>query len=351
MLIEVIEMLTERQLLILEAIIQDYTTVGRPVGSKSLGEQLPMQVSSATIRNEMVALEHLGFINKEHSSSGRVPTLKGYRYYIDNLVKPDTVNQEQLEDIRSSFGNNFYKIDEIVAESAKILSDMTNYTAITFKPEAKNIKFQGFKVLPLGNQQLMMMLVTSDGNVESQLFNVPRGLGGDEIEAVIRVVNDRIVGLPLDQVIERLHETIPLLLHYVQRPVGFLDIFGNILERSAREQFFVSGKLNLLNFVGEADVSQIKELYSLIEHSEDINNLIGNPTGTIQVKIGDELTNSSLSNYSLISTTYDVAQHGQGLIALLGPTNMPYSKMIGLVQTFQEELARKLLDYYSFYDD
>ncbi|KRL08292.1 heat-inducible transcription repressor [Liquorilactobacillus hordei DSM 19519] len=351
MLIEVIEMLTERQLLILEAIIQEYTTVGKPVGSKSLGEQLPMQVSSATIRNEMVALEHLGFINKEHSSSGRVPTLKGYRYYIDNLVKPDVVNQEQLEDIRSSFGNNFYKIDEIVAESARILSDMTNYTAIAFKPETKNIKFQGFKVLPVGNQQLMMMLVTSDGNIESQLFNVPRGLGGDEIEAVIRVINDRIVGLPLDQVIERLHETIPLLLHYVRRPVGFLDIFGNILERSAREQFFVSGKLNLLNFVGEADVNQIKDLYSLIERSEDISNLIGNSSGTIQVKIGDELTNSSLSNYSLISTTYDVAQHGQGLIALLGPTNMPYSKMIGLVQTFQEELARKLLDYYSFYDD
>lgn len=346
-----IEMLTERQLLILEAIVQEYTTIGRPVGSKSLGEHLPMQVSSATIRNEMATLERLGFIGKEHSSSGRVPTLQGYRYYIDNLVKPDIVNQKQLESIRATFGNNFYKIDEIVAESARMLSDMTNYTAIAFKPEAKNIRFQGFRILPIGNQQLMMMLVTSDGNIESQLFNIPQGLSGDEIEAVIRVINDRIVGLPIDQVTDRLHETIPLLLHYVQRPIGFLDIFGNILERAAREQFFVSGKLNLLNFVGEADVGQIKELYSLIEHSEDINNLIDTTAGKIQVKIGAELINSSLSNYSLISTTYDVAKHGQGLIALLGPTNMPYSKMIGLVQTFQEELARKLLDYYSFYDD
>ncbi|KRL99422.1 heat-inducible transcription repressor [Liquorilactobacillus satsumensis DSM 16230 = JCM 12392] len=346
-----IELLTERQLLILEAIIQDYTNAGRPVGSKFLEQQLPMNVSSATIRNEMAVLEHLGFIGKEHSSSGRVPSLKGYRYYVDNLVKPDEIDQNEIESIRLSLDSNYYKVDEIIKESAKILSEMTNYTAITFKPEVKNLRFQGFRVLPLGNQQVMMILITSDGNTESQLFNLPRDLSGDEIEAVIRVINDRIVGLPLDQVIARLHETLPLLLHYVQHPLGFLDIFGSILERSAQEQFFVGGKLNLLNFVGDGDVEQIKKLYSLIERSDDINELVGNSGQTIQVKIGDELTNSSLANYSLISATYDVAQHGQGLIALLGPTNMPYSKMIGLMRAFREELTRKLLDYYHLYEE
>ncbi|KRL04283.1 heat-inducible transcription repressor [Liquorilactobacillus oeni DSM 19972] len=345
-----IELLTERQLLILEAIIQDYTTTGRPIGSKLLEHQLSMNVSSATIRNEMAVLEHSGFIGKEHSSSGRVPSLKGYRYYVDNLVKPDVVDQNEIESIRLSLDSNYYKVDEIIKESAKILSELTNYTAITFKPEVKDLRLQGLRIIPLGNQQVMMILVTSDGNTESQIFNIPKNLSGEEIEAVIRVINDRIVGLPLDQVIDRLHETIPLLLHYVQYPAGFLDIFGDILERSAREQFFVGGKLNLLNFVENGDVEQIKKLYSLIERSDDINDLVGGSDQKIQVKIGSEMTNSSLVNYSLISATYDVAQHGQGLIALLGPTNMPYSKMIGLIRVFREELTRKLLAYYNLYE-
>lgn len=107
-------MLTERQLLILEAIVQEYTTIGRPVGSKSLGEQLPMQVSSATIRNEMATLERLGFIGKEHSSSGRVPTLQGYRYYIDNLVKPDIVNQNNLKVLEPHLATTFIKLMKLL---------------------------------------------------------------------------------------------------------------------------------------------------------------------------------------------------------------------------------------------
>ena len=127
MLKEVIVVLTERQLLILETIIKDYTDVGQPIGSKTLQEQLPVHVSSATIRNEMAALEKAGLIRKEHSSSGRVPSIKGYRYYVDNILTPAQVDQQALADIRSSFQGDFSKVDEIVAASANILSDLTNY--------------------------------------------------------------------------------------------------------------------------------------------------------------------------------------------------------------------------------
>ncbi|KRL01288.1 heat-inducible transcriptional repressor HrcA [Liquorilactobacillus capillatus] len=344
-------MLTERQLLILEAIIQDYTDVGRPIGSKALERQLPMHVSSATIRNEMSVLERLGLINKEHSSSGRVPSLKGYRYYVDNLVKPDTVDKQSLENIRASFGSQFFKSDEILAESAQILSKMTNYTAIAFRPESQDIFLQGFKIMPMGQQRVMVILVMSDGAVESQIFNLPKYISGEELEAMVRVINDQVSGVPINQVVEKLQESIPLLLHYVHQPRGFLDVFGRVLDKAAQDQFFIGGKLNLLNFVESGDVEQIKALYSLIDRYDDINGLINNSGENIQVKIGKELINRSLANYSLISATYDVDQHGKGLIALLGPTNMPYSKMIGLLGTLREELASRLLDYYNSYDD
>ncbi|MFT8727951.1 MAG: heat-inducible transcriptional repressor HrcA [Liquorilactobacillus ghanensis] len=345
-------MLTERQLLILEAIIQDYAEAQRPVGSKSLEQQLPVHVSSATIRNEMAVLEKKGYLVKEHSSSGRIPSLKGYRYYVDNLVKPTVANPAVVDSVRNSLNNQFFKIDELVAESARILSEMTHYTAITFKPEGQNIRLQGFKVMPLRNQQVMVLLITSDGGVESQLFNLPKQITGEELESIVRIINERVVGLPLNQVVEKLRDSVPLLLHYVQQPLGFLNVFGRVLNQTAHDQFYVGGKLNLLNFVENGNIEQIKALYSLIDHSDDISNLVGNNDDdqTIQVRLGDELEDRSLQNYSLISATYDVEQHGRGLIALLGPTNMPYSKMIGLLDAFRVELARKMLDYYDFYD-
>ena len=200
MLKEVIVVLTERQLLILEAVIRNYTEAGQPIGSKTLQQQLPVHVSSATIRNEMAVLEQQGYIAKEHSSSGRIPSLKGYRYYVDNLMKPSKLDRNALYDIRNSFGNEFQKIDEILATSAKILSDLTSYTAISLKPEAKDLRLEGFRLVELGNQQVMVILVTSDGTVESQTFTMPSGISGSELEAVIRLINDKVVGLPLRQV-------------------------------------------------------------------------------------------------------------------------------------------------------
>jgi heat-inducible transcriptional repressor len=345
-------MLTERQLLILEAIVQDYADVGRPVGSKSLERQLPVHVSSATIRNEMAVLEKMGFLLKEHSSSGRIPSLKGYRYYVNNLVKPSIVDPRLVDNVRHSLNEQFFKVDQLVAAAARILSEMTNYTAITFKPTAKTTKLQGFKIMPLGNQQVMVMLVTNDGEVESQLFNLPRQISGEELEAVVRVINDQIVGLPLDEVVAKLKESVPLLVHYIHHPTGFLNIFGGILDKAVSDQFYIGGKLNLLNFVEDGNIEQIKSLYSMIDRSADVNSLVetSDSQQTIHVKLGDEMDDRSLQNYSLISATYDVAQHGQGLIAILGPTNMPYAKIIGLLEVFRDELARKMLDYYDFYD-
>ncbi|WP_281165026.1 heat-inducible transcriptional repressor HrcA [Liquorilactobacillus sicerae] len=345
-------MLTERQLLILETIVQDYADAGHPVGSKALESQLPVHVSSATIRNEMATLEKMGFLLKEHSSSGRIPSLKGYRYYVDNLVKPSAIDPQLVDNVRKSLDNQFFKIDQLVATSAKILSQMTNYTAIAFKPAAKQVRLQGFRIMPMGNQQAMVMLITSDGEVESQLFNLPRQISGEELEAVVRIINDQIVGLPLDEVVSKLRESVPVLVHYIRQPSGFLSIFGGILNKAVDDQFYVGGKLNLLDFVEDGNIEQIKALYSLIDRSADITNLVATQDHqqAIHVKLGNEMADRSLLNYSLISTTYDVAQHGQGLIAILGPTNMPYSKIIALLEVFRDELAHRMLDYYDFYD-
>ncbi|WP_290033860.1 heat-inducible transcriptional repressor HrcA [Ligilactobacillus cholophilus] len=338
-------MLTDRQLSILKAIIRNYTNIGQPIGSKKLQEQLPIHVSSATIRNEMAALEHQGFLEKQHSSSGRIPSLRGYRYYVDNLLKPDKVDQDLINNIRNSFDNQFSKVDDIVALSAQLLSQMTNYVAISLKPESSDVVIEGFRLVPLHNRQVMILLVTSDGSVQSQTFTIPDNIHGDELESVIKLINDEIVGLSLNQVSDKLNEILPKIVTYLHQYDGFLNTFGSILDKAVCEHVYVSGKRNLLNFVNDDNLEEIKSLYSLIDHSVDLNKLLKKTDKDIAVTINDKDEGNSL-DYSLVSATYDDGNNGHGLIAILGPTNMPYSKMIGMMDTFRDELSRRLINYY-----
>ena len=345
-------MLTKRQSDILQAIVRHYTATGQPVGSKLLADSLPEKVSSSTIRNEMAAREEMGLIAKEHSSSGRVPSTVGYRYYVDNLLDKQAVDASDVAIIQNSFGQDFNKIDEIVARSADILSDLTTFTTFTLKPEQKMARLSGFRLVPLGNQQVMAILVTDSGDVESQTFTIPRDMNTDELESVIRLINDQLSGLPLTEVLTRLQQDIPLRIKsYMRSPSGVLNIFDNILSHVSSEQFFVGGKMNLLGFSHNHDPNALQALYGLLDQNESLSTVLDPLDDNINVRIGSEISNKLLDDFSLITATYDVDQYGKGIIAVLGPTRMPYSRTIGLVSAFREELAKQMLDYYHRYYD
>lgn len=343
-------MLTDRQLSILKAIIRNYTDIGQPIGSKKLQEQLPIHVSSATIRNEMAVLERQGYLMKQHSSSGRIPSLRGYRYYVDNLLKPDKVDENVINNIRKSFNNEFSKVDDIVALSARLLSQMTNYVAFSLKPKSRDVRIEGFRLIPLHNHQVVGVLVTNDGSVQNQTFTIPDGIHGDGLEAVIRIINDEIVGLPLNEVNDKLIEILPKITNYVQQSYGLIKTFSQILDQALREHVYVSGKSNLLDFANDDNLEQVKSLYSLFDCSVDLSKLIERTGSDVEVTINDNDEDDSL-DYSLVSATYDDGNHGHGLIAILGPTNMPYSKMIGMMDTFRDELSRRLINYYQNFNE
>lgn len=346
-------MLTKRQEAILQAIVRQYTATGQPVGSKHLTGKLPMKVSSATIRNEMAVLEHQGLVKKEHSSSGRVPSKNGYRYYVDHLLDPNSVSENDLVVIQNSLGTNFRELDEIVSRSADILSKLTSYTAFTLKPEQKDARLSGFRLVPLGNHKVIAILVTDTGEVANESFTIPREMDPEALEAVVRMVNDKLAGKTLVEVVQRLQTDIPVqLTNYMQSPEGFLDIFDSVLTKAEREHFFVGGRLNLLGLSSSQQPDEIKALYELLDAKDRLSSIINSDASDtgISVKIGHEIANSDLlNNYSLITAKYDVDQYGEGIIAVLGPTAMPYSRTIGIVDAFRRELAKRLLDYYHHY--
>lgn len=340
-------MLTDRQKDILKIIIRDYTRTGMPVGSKALASEFPTHVSSATVRNDMAALESKGLIAKTHFSSGRVPSMRGYRYYVDNLVQPDPLDDSAEDLIKSSFNSEFNRIDEIVQESAKVLSDLTNYMAVTFNPEpGSNLKLGGFRLVKLDERQVMAIIVTNTGHVVNKIFRLTN-VSSEQLETIVNIINSELVGKPLTQVAEKLRVDLPLLMtKYIQTPEGFLKIFGEMLNEAGRDRVHVDGELNLLQFAERQNLDRLKPLYNLLDTEGTVQKIINPNSHDVQVRIGSELPNDLLKDYSIITGTYDLNEYGQGVIAVIGPTRMPYSKIIGIVGALREKLTKKLLGYY-----
>lgn len=346
-------MLTERQITVLRAIIRLFTETGQPVGSKTLMASLPIKVSSATIRNDMAHLEKEQLITKTHSSSGRVPTITGYRYYLDHLIKP-TASPVDVATIKRSFDGNYHKLDEIVAQSANVLSNLTSYTTIALGPSASKTHLSGFRLVPLDDHQVMAIIVTDAGTIENQIFTLSPDVNGDMIEKLIRIINDQLVGLPIAEINRELStgKIKRMFMKYLASPEGFVDIFDEVLTRLAQQHYYVGGRMNLLNYADQTDLHQLQSLYDVIDHDQGLTNLLKDDQDEhdIHVHLGPEMTSNLWSNYSLITASYDVGKHGQGIVALLGPTKMPYSRIIGLLDVFRNELVKRLNDYYIHLD-
>lgn len=346
-------MLTKRQKSILLHIIRDYNKNGAPVGSKSLARQLPQKVSSATVRNDMADLEHKGLLQKTHLSSGRLPSINGYRYYVHNMVSPVPVNKVDRYIIKRALNNHFQRIDEIVRQSANILSNLTNCTVMALRPEtAQRRKLSGFRLVPLMNNEAMAILVTNYGEIRNQIFHLTDGITADQIGSVIKLINDQLVGNPISTVSKKLSSQFPKeITKFINTPEGFLDTFNSVLNKIYHNQLYVSGKLNLLNFSNHTDPKQIKAVCSLFNNTNSVSKLIKGSDEPVSVKMGADSKNRLLKHYSIITGKYNVGKYGQGVIAVLGPTRMPYSKIISIVDMFRKELAKRLLEYYHKYSN
>lgn len=341
-------MLTARQLLILEAIIHFYTTDGEAVGSKKIVDRTDIGASSATIRNEMSVLEKNGFIQKTHFSSGRIPSLKGYRFYVDHLMQPKRLSSDQLAKISYELSNQVKQMDDIINQSARILSDLTNYTAIVLGPQAKDSRLTGFRLVTLNENQIMAILQTDKNTVESLVFKAPSQVSSSDVEKITRIFNEHLVGDTLIEVYKKLQTDIPLLVNkYANNANDILLSIESALNKIQEKRVHVSGKTNIFDFTENMDIEQIKLLFDLLDNEdENLNYLMKYINKDINVKIGDELNDVVFQDLSLITANYNVGGYGTGVIAIIGPTSMPYSKTLGVMKSFRGELGKALLKYY-----
>jgi heat-inducible transcriptional repressor len=335
--------LTDRQLLILQAIIDDFIRSAQPVGSRSLAKKEEINLSSATIRNEMADLEELGFLEKTHTSSGRIPSEKGYRYYVDHLLVPQILRAHEIQMIHSIFAEKIFELEHVSQKTASILSELTNYTAILLGPAVKENKLKQLQIVPLSKDKAVAIMVTDTGHVENRIFTLPENYGQGNVEKLVNILNEKLAGVPISDLKDRIrHEVAELLRKNIEQYDLILKSILESIDIVPNEKIFFGGKANMLNQPEFHNINKVKSLLNMIEQEEGFYELFKRiPTG-IHVKIGKENNISAMEDCSLITATYSIADEPVGTIAILGPTRMEYSRVISLLDYLRKDMSDAL---------
>jgi len=334
----------ERKRKILRAIVQDYIATAEPIGSRTIARKFDLGVSPATIRNEMADLEDLGLIEQPHTSSGRVPSDAGYRYFVDCLMDPQTVSDEQKEIIERESSKRIHEIQEVISHTSRLLSELTNLTSIVLGPQKGKSTFGKMHFLPYQPGQVILVIVKENGTVENHIVDIGENLTTDELQQVAAVFNQKMRGYSLSQVKRSLlHEIYDELSRQRLLIDNTLDMLREILDDNEQEErIYLGGTLNMLNQPEFKDLGKVKTLFKVFEENESLKKLLQPYQEGLNVTIGGENTLKEFKGCSVISATYKVNGLTIGAVGVLGPTRMDYGKAIAIVDFMTRSLTEIL---------
>ena len=324
----------ERQKKLLKEIVESYINNVKPVGSQALCKKF--KLSSATIRNEMALLEKLGYIEKNHVSSGRVPSEKGYKYYVDYLMKPKELNGEEMLKLQTIFHNQQLQVSDAIAKCMEIIADITNYTSVVLGKSSSDNTLQQVNIIPLDNNQVIALVCTNKGIVENKKFNISENIFLDELVKTCDIINKMLIGTPIDQVSERLEFEIKPIISKTIRQYEkvyeiFYDAFNDFTKNSAN--VFFSGKTNILKQPEYDNIEEIKRIVNKFE-DESLVKKIEEASEGVNVYIGETEFDP---NVTIIKSKYNINGE-EGTIAIIGPKRMEYDRVIGLLEYINKEL-------------
>ncbi|SDH47259.1 heat-inducible transcription repressor HrcA [Alteribacillus persepolensis] len=341
-------MLTDRQLFILQAIIDNYIQSAEPIGSRSISKSEGISYSPATIRNEMADLEELGYLEKPHSSSGRIPSEKGYRHYVDHMLLPHRLSEKEIKNVKSLFAEKVMETEEVVKQSATILSSLTSYASIVLGPEIFESKLKQIQIIPLNMRAAVAILVTDTGHVENHTVTLPESLDGSDLEKITNILNDRLEGVPLYKLQEEIYKEVAgLLKRHVSSFHDALRFTLDTLQKSKHEKVFYGGKTNLLSQPEFKDIDKVKSIFELLEQDDTVHDLLKPDQDGLVIKIGQENDYEAFEDCSIISAAYTFDGKPVGTVGIVGPTRMEYPRVIGLIQLLSDGLSDTLTNLYN----
>ena len=330
-------MLTERQKELFKIIVEEYIDSAKPVGSKAICDRL--NVSSATVRAEMSNLEDLGLLEKTHISSGRVPSEKGYRYYVDNLMKPKELSGEDILKLQVVMDNKSLAINDVISQSMEIVAEMTNYTAIVLGKSSHDNLVSKVEVIPIDEKKLVAIVVTDKGHVEHKNIYLEGQVSSIDISKTIDLINKLIIGTPINEVSSFLEFKIkPIISNYVEQHEVLYNAFYNAFNDFASNASHVnmSGRNNMLKQPEFSDADKIKEIINKFDDKSLVNSIEEEDSG-VNIYIGSE--NNFDDDVTVIKSKY-VIDGEEGTIALIGPKRMDYDRVITLLNYINDNLNK-----------
>ncbi|MCF7926068.1 MAG: heat-inducible transcriptional repressor HrcA [Candidatus Izimaplasma sp.] len=333
-------MLAERQKLVLKLIVEEYIESADPIGSRTLSKLI--EVSSATIRNEMADLEDLGYIEKTHTSSGRIPSEKGYHFYIEEILSEEQDLNQNFKVIDELLNKKEINREEAVRQAVNLLSNLTNYTTVALGPSAYHSKVRKIELIPLDENKCVILIITNKGHVESKEISIPENTTVDQMKRVMEIFNDILQGVPINQVSEKLHyeintERIKDMLVYNEK---IIETFLEAFTKFTKSKYYLSGKNKMLYQPEFNDLEKVRELLTFFDENEIFKLVENTNQHGLSVRIGAENQVNAMRDCTVISVPYKLNEEDTGTIAIVGPTRMEYQKVIPLVKYLAAHMSK-----------
>jgi heat-inducible transcriptional repressor len=334
-----------RKIKILAAIINDYISTGEPVGSRTIAKKYDLGVGSATIRNEMSDLEDLGYLEQPHTSSGRIPSSKGYRLYVDSLMEKALLSaEEELHIKKYIIDCAMLEVDKIVKQASTLLSELTNLTCIVQTSSVMRSYIKSVQLLKVDEHNLVSVIVTDNGAIKNHRIKVSQMPSIEELVEINNVINGRLRNLNIDEINLE-------IINNVKRDLkGYDDLFNAIvpalydtLKAENSSEIFMEGTTNIFNYPEYNDINNTKEILNLLYNKDYVIELT-EPNGELSIKIGDENYLPEAKNCSVISAEYSFGGKPLGTIGLIGPRRINYSRVIAIMVQVMKELNETLKD-------
>lgn len=340
--------MTKRKKNILKAIINEYVMTAEPVGSRTLARRYNFGVSSATIRNDMADLEEANYLKQPHRSAGRIPTDKGYRFYVDALMDLKKLSKKQENLIKKDYAAKEQEIQELIQHTSQLLSQLTEYTSLVLSPQIQESIFQQLQLIPLSNKKILIILVTDSGLIKERIVDSPESINRKELDKISRFLNEKLRGLALreidDELLSKLNRELINRFDLEDLNIIKKAIFKNNI--SSDGKIYLGGTTYILEQPEFSDLSKVKTVLEVFEHQKLLHQILkdSQEKSGLNIVIGSENNYEEIKDCSVVIATYYFNDRPIGKIGVLGPTRMEYAKAIGSVKFMADLLTKFLSD-------
>lgn len=331
--------LDERKKKVLQAIVEEYINTAEPVSSGSITKGHGLDYSSATIRNDMAQLESIGFLDKPHTSAGRVPSAEGYRYYVNELLKEDNLTLEEIKYIQNKLKIKVNEIEDLTKVATTTLSEITHYTTVAVGPKADKQIIEEIKFVSLGQRMLMVVIVTDTGLVKETIIKFDEDITESQVDTLNNLFNTRLRGKPLSKIDKPMADYIFSEVHY---SIGIMKAIIEQINRIVEEEnnnIFLEGAKKSFDLPEFKSMKVAKNFVNLLDAKDEMLEIFNSGDAEdINVFIGDDDENSNLKDFSIITFKHTIGDKDLGTIGIIGPKRMDYTKVISVMKYISKKL-------------